>query len=157
MRHCHPAGLANASGLVGRNLMLHPWPFVRGYAPHPVDGDRGPVVTIFSKQFYETDPARDFVRGYMLQFSRVVGWAGEAIFGAETGAIPWGEGHHAALRERVFRRLSIGVACEDLPEPHNRVTLDPVLKDSDGIPAARSVYRLSSSPLTSSSPRVVMR
>ena len=26
-----PAGLANSSGLVGENLMLHPWPLVFGY------------------------------------------------------------------------------------------------------------------------------
>ena len=26
-----PNGLANSSGLVGRNLMLHPWPIVSGY------------------------------------------------------------------------------------------------------------------------------
>src|SRR5262252_7218680 len=29
-----------------------------------------------------------------------------------------------------------------LPEPHNRVMLDPVLKDSDGIPAPRIDYTI---------------
>jgi choline dehydrogenase-like flavoprotein len=33
--------------------------------------------------------------------------------------------------------------CEDLPEPHNCVTIDPDLKDSDGIPAPKINYRLS--------------
>ena len=33
--------------------------------------------------------------------------------------------------------------CEDLPEETNQVTLDPELKDSDGIPAPRITYRLS--------------
>jgi choline dehydrogenase-like flavoprotein len=142
-----PDGLANSSGLVGRNLMLHPWPFVRGYAPEPVDGDRGPVVTVFSKEFYETDPARDFIRGYMLQFSRVIGVGGEAVVDLETGGLPWGADHHPAFRDRVFRRLSVGVACEDLPEEHNRVSLDPVLKDSHGIPAARIDYTMSDNTL----------
>ena len=32
---------------------------------------------------------------------------------------------------------------EDLPEPHNRVTLDPELCDSDGIPAPKIEYTLS--------------
>ena len=36
-----PNGLANSSGLVGRNLMLHPWPQVCGYVDEEVDGDRG--------------------------------------------------------------------------------------------------------------------
>jgi choline dehydrogenase-like flavoprotein len=31
---------------------------------------------------------------------------------------------------------------EDLPEEHNRVTLDPVLKDSNGIPAPRIDYTI---------------
>jgi choline dehydrogenase-like flavoprotein len=33
--------------------------------------------------------------------------------------------------------------CEDLPEEHNTVTLDPVLKDSSGIPAPKISYTLS--------------
>ena len=33
--------------------------------------------------------------------------------------------------------------CEDLPERHNTVTLDPDLVDSDGIPAPKINYQLS--------------
>jgi choline dehydrogenase-like flavoprotein len=33
--------------------------------------------------------------------------------------------------------------CEDLPEEHNTVTLDPDLKDPDGIPAPKLNYTLS--------------
>jgi choline dehydrogenase-like flavoprotein len=33
--------------------------------------------------------------------------------------------------------------CEDLPEAHNRVTLDPELTDSHGIPSPRIDYTLS--------------
>jgi len=33
--------------------------------------------------------------------------------------------------------------CEDLPEEHNQVTLDPELKDSHGIPAPKIDYTLS--------------
>jgi choline dehydrogenase-like flavoprotein len=36
----------------------------------------------------------------------------------------------------------IGI-CEDLPEAHNTVTLDPVLKDAHGIPAPKIDYTLS--------------
>ena len=36
-----PDGLANSSGLVGRNLMLHPWPMISGYVDEPLDGGRG--------------------------------------------------------------------------------------------------------------------
>ena len=33
--------------------------------------------------------------------------------------------------------------CEDLPEEHNTVTLDPELTDSNGIPAPKIDYTLS--------------
>jgi choline dehydrogenase-like flavoprotein len=36
-----------------------------------------------------------------------------------------------------------GIIAEDLPEENNRVVLDPVLKDSDGIPAPKLIYRMS--------------
>ena len=138
-----PDGIANSSGLVGRNLMLHPWPIVSGYVDEPLDGGRGPITCLWSKQFYETDPQRGFVRGYTLQFGRGVGPMTQALVGAAAGHVPWGRGHHAAYRELIDRRLSIGVACEDLPEEHNRVTLDPLLKDGNGIPAPRIDYTLS--------------
>ena len=35
------------------------------------------------------------------------------------------------------------IICEDLPEEHNRVTLDPDLTDADGIAAPKITYRLS--------------
>ena len=142
-----PNGLANSSGLVGKNLMLHPWPMVQGYVDQEVDGDRAPMLSLWSKEFYETDPARDFVRGYTLQFSRGTGIVNEAIAGAAAGQIPWGIAHHRAYRDRVYHRLQIGVACEDLPEEHNRVVLDPVLTDSHGIPAAKIEYTLSENTL----------
>ena len=138
-----PNGLANSSGLVGKNLMLHPWPVVVGYVDEEVDGGRGPLLCMWSKQFYETDPTRDFVRGYTLQFGRGLGPVTEAIGSMEHGRLPWGADHHRAFRGLVNHRLNIGVATEDLPEEHNRVTLDPVLTDSHGIPAAKIDYTVS--------------
>ena len=138
-----PDGLANASGLVGKNLMLHPWPQVFGYVDERVDGDRAPMTVMWSKEFYETDPARDFVRGYTLQFSRGTGPVNEAITSMVAGRLPWGAAHHGVYRQLLHKRLQIGIACEDLPEEHNRVTLDPVLKDSHGIPAPRIDYVIS--------------
>ena len=137
-----PNGLANSSGLVGKNLMMHPWPMVQGYVEQTVDGDRAPMLSLWSKEFYETDPNRDFVRGYTLQFSRGTGAVNEAVSSASLGLLPWGNEHHRAYRERMNHRLQIGVACDDLPEEHNRVVLDPVLKDSHGIPAPKIEYRI---------------
>ncbi len=138
-----PNGLANSSGLVGKNLMLHPWPVVRGYIDEEIDGDRAPMTVLWSKQFYETDATRDFVRGYTLQFSRGTGLVNEAVSSVSAGLLPWGRDHHRTFRKLAYRRLLIGVACEDLPEERNRVTLDPELKDGSGIPAPRIDYTIS--------------
>jgi len=138
----HPNGLANSSGLVGKNLMLHPWPIVSGYVDEPLDRGHGPLTCMWSKQFYETDPKRDFVRGYMLQLGRGAGPVTQAMMGVAGGQLPWGRAHHHVYRELLDHRVGIGVACDDLPEEHNRVTLDPVLKDSNGIPAPRIDYTI---------------
>ena len=56
--------------------------------------------------------------------------------------IPWGAGHHEAFASAFRPHASASASCcEDLPEEHNRVTLDPRLTDSHGIPAPKINYR----------------
>ncbi len=138
-----PDGIANSSGLVGRNLMFHPYARTFGYFEEELDGNRGPGNCIWSQEFYETDRSRGFVRGYTFEFNRGQGAINAAIHGLETGRIPWGDAHHDAYRKLFRHRTGMVAICEDLPEEHNRVTLDPVLKDSNGIPAPKISYTLS--------------
>src|SRR5947199_202735 len=63
-----PNGLANSSGLVGKNLMFQPYGQVYGYVEAPTDSNRAPPTCLWSKEFYDTDPSRGFVRGYGIQF-----------------------------------------------------------------------------------------
>ncbi len=137
-----PNGLANSSNQVGRNLMFHPYVSIWGWFNEELDGERGPDNAMWSHEFYETDRARGFVRGFIWEFSRGSGTAATAIEGVDSGAIPWGAGHHAAYRSRHRRGTGLGAILEDLPDPNNRVTLDPVLRDSNGIPAPRIAYAL---------------
>jgi len=59
---------------VGRqNLMFHPYALLYGYVDEPTDSNRAPPTCLWSKQFYETDLSRGFVRGYAFQFGRGVG------------------------------------------------------------------------------------
>jgi len=139
-----PEGLANRSGLVGKNLMLHPWGVVRGAFDAPLDSQLGPMsCSLWSQQFYETDRSRGFVRGYNMQVIRGFGPVATARMGVARGDIPWGEGHHEAFARRFGRSMTIGICCEDLPEECNAVTLDPTLTDSNGIPAPKITYRIS--------------
>jgi choline dehydrogenase-like flavoprotein len=141
--HRFPNGIANSSGLVGKNLMFHPYVLNYGYVDEPLDGNHGPPLCLWSAEFYETDPKRDFVRGYTFQFNRGQGSIMETIVSTAAGRLPWGEEHHRIYREQLLnRRIGLSAICEDLPEEHNRVTLDPVLKDSSGIPAPRVDYTI---------------
>jgi choline dehydrogenase-like flavoprotein len=139
-----PNGLANSSGQVGRNLMFHPCAYIHGYVDEPMDANRAPPTCLWSKEFYETDPSRDFVRGYMIQFVRGMGTVNEAITSEANGLLPWGAGHHKTFRRLNGHRIAMNLLFEDLPEAHNRVTLDPVLKDGHGIPAPKIDYTISS-------------
>ena len=139
-----PDGLANRSGLVGKNLMFHPFSAVSGVFPEQLDSYKGPIGTImFSHEFYETDLRRGFVRGYGLQIVRQSGPVHTALGGFLGQPVPWGREHHRVFKERFNRMISIGVMGEDLPETINEVTLDPELADSDAIPAPLVRYRLS--------------
>ncbi|MEI8301892.1 MAG: GMC family oxidoreductase [Burkholderiales bacterium] len=138
-----PEGLANRSGLVGRNLMFHPYALIRGYFDQPLDGFHGPGISIWSQEFYETDRNRGFVRGYTFQFNRGQAPVMAGMTGMANGLVPWGADHHRAFRAHFGNSASMMGICEDLPEEHNTVTLDPVLTDGHGIPAPRISYTLS--------------
>jgi choline dehydrogenase-like flavoprotein len=139
-----PDGLANQSGLVGRNLMFHPYAMVRGVFDQPLGGHRGPIgCSLISQEFYETDLSRGFVRGYSFELLRGMGPVSTALWGMSAGRLPWGAGHHEAYADVFARTAGVLAICEDLPELHNCVTLDPELTDGNGIPAPRIQYRLS--------------
>jgi choline dehydrogenase-like flavoprotein len=138
-----PDGLANRSGLVGKNLMFHPYASISGIFDAPLDGTRGPVDCIWSQEFYETDLGRGFLRGYTYEMTRGRGAVMTALTGMLSGRIPMGQGHHEAYRGLHDRITGMVAICEDLPEEHNTVTLDPALTDSDGIPAPKISYTLS--------------
>ncbi len=139
-----PDGLANRSGLVGKNLMFHPYGMVTGIFPEPLEGYKGPTgCCIISQEFYETDASRGFLRGYSFEMVRGMGPVSTALLAMTTGRVDWGAGHHAAYQEMWDRTAGMVVICEDLPEECNTVTLDPELVDADGIPAPRITYRLS--------------
>jgi choline dehydrogenase-like flavoprotein len=138
-----PDGLANSSGLVGKNLMLHPYAMVNGVFDEPIEGYKGPTgCCLMSQEFYETDLSRGFVRGYTIETLRGNGPVSTALAGLG-GDIPWGAEHHREFANRFDRSAGMVMICEDLPEQHNSVTIDADLVDSDGIPSPKLNYRLS--------------
>ena len=84
-----PDGLANSSGLVGKNLMFHPFATATGVFDEPIDGHKGPRgCSLLSQEFYETDLSRGFVRGYMMQIARSSGPVNTSLGGlGDHGAV----------------------------------------------------------------------
>ena len=143
-----PHGLANNSGLVGRNPMFHPVSMVMGVFDEQLEGYKGSLgCMIVSSEFYETDLSRGFVRGYNFQMIRNSGPAVTAQGFVTTSPIPWGSDHHRVFDERFGRTITVAMMGEDLPESHNRVDLDPTLTDGDGIPAPKVDYMMSENSL----------
>ena len=143
-----PDGLANSSGQVGKNFMIHPFRMLEGVFEHRVDGWRGPFgIPAMSQQFYETDPSHGFLRGYTLLLERSFGPLHQAWGSFAGHPIPWGRDHHRVMRRRFGHLIRVTVLGEDLPEAHNRVELDADLTDSNGIPAPKVFYTYSKNSL----------
>lgn len=129
-----PQGLANGSGLVGRNLMRH---FIDLYL---VEADRASLTAGFDNRFKEF-AFNDFYRvdgvrlGSVQSFGRLP--PPEMIFGTlkselKAGALPWLAGAMSLarpvmvsfLKKMVDRSITLATIIEDLPYLENQITPD---------------------------------
>jgi choline dehydrogenase-like flavoprotein len=131
----YPHGLANDHDQVGRYIMVQGAPQVAGRFPDRLHMFKAPPPEISSEQFYETDAARGFARGFAIQTvgPQPIAWAEHVLADGH-----WGQ----ALREymRDYNHwYTLGALSELLPRAENRVTLaDDV--DGHGLPVARMDY-----------------
>jgi choline dehydrogenase-like flavoprotein len=131
----HPHGLGNAHDQVGRYIMVQGATQVAGRFPEPLRQYKAPPPEICSEQFYETDPGRGFARGFSIQTvgPLPIAWAEHVL----------ADGHWG-VRLREYMRdynhwTTLGLLCELLPQPDNRVTLADET-DAHGMPVARLDY-----------------
>jgi choline dehydrogenase-like flavoprotein len=126
-----PDGLCNDFDQVGRYLMVQGAPQTAGRFAAEVRMYKAPPPEVSTEQFYETDPARGFQRGFSIQTVSPlpITWAEHV---AAQGH--WG----GALREYMSDYVHwacLGGLCEFLPQPGNRVTLAEE-RDRYGLPVA---------------------
>lgn len=137
--------IANSSGLVGRNLTYHFQTFTVGGFPFSLHGERGRSVTHLHDDFVAPTPddlaaARSvglpWFRGGIVEHGSAAHPIQEAL------TYPAGPQHSRAMRDSSLRdRLWVfTMQGEDLPQPVNRVDLDPSVKDAWGFPAGRVTY-----------------
>ncbi len=129
-------GLANSSGLLGKNLMVQSNQAVFGRMDEEVRWYKGPPSLTITEHWNYQDKGKDFNGGYcwMAQGPLPIEWAA-----VQTGARGlWG----SALRDAMLdynHQVGVKMVGEMLPYEHNRVTLADE-KDQYGLPIARITY-----------------
>lgn len=126
-----PQGLANSSGQVGRNYMRHTTGSVYAVFDKPVHMYRGTTMAGIVRDEARNDPKRGFVGGYELE-TLSLGLPFTAAF-LNPGA--WGRSFTSALDDYP-NMAGLWIVGEDMPREQNRVTLDPKVKDRNGMQVA---------------------
>jgi len=130
-----PDGLANSSGMVGRNFMSHPTWQVFGTFEEPINAFKGMQMgQVMVQDYYQPNARNGYARGYVLisymmtpiTYANLSG----SFYGAEFKEFLHDYAHTAAWWAHA----------EGLPSADNRITLDPELKDNRGLPVARLTY-----------------
>ncbi len=130
-------GLANESGLVGRNFMETLFWASGGLYPEPLGSHRGLPSDAICWDFNAPDAIPGVVGGCRFSPSTAeadligpVSYARRVVGG-------WGRSHKASMREQFGRMLSIGGIGENLPDEKSFIDLDPNEKDAFDLPRAR--------------------
>ncbi|MBL8209840.1 MAG: GMC family oxidoreductase [Bryobacterales bacterium] len=135
-----PNGLANSSGLVGRNLMWDNSHGVQALFEHPLHDYKSIRVTRVLHDFYRADAKRGFYGGGAMDARFGSFPAAFALNGLPAGTPRWGLEYKKALAEYFPRTMMVVGHSTSLPVENNRVDLDPQAKDAWGLPAVRITF-----------------
>ncbi|MGN6425507.1 MAG: GMC family oxidoreductase [Leifsonia sp.] len=130
-----PDGLCNDFDLVGRYLMVQGAPQTAGRFEQEIRMWKAPPPEVSTEQFYETDPAKPYQRGYSIQTVSPlpITWAEHVMAQGR-----WGADLRRYMSDYVHWAC-LGALCEFLPQARNRVTLAEE-KDRYGLPVAHFSY-----------------
>ena len=132
----YPDGLANSSGLVGKNLMTQSNQAVWGVMEDEVRWNKGPPSTAITEH-WNYDDAKDFHGGYC--------WMGQGPLPIEWAAVQtgsrglWGQALHDAMLD-YNHMVGVKMVGEMLPNEANRVTLAGD-RDQYGLRVAQITYK----------------
>ena len=132
------SGLANSSDCVGRYLMAQAGNVVLGRFQEPVRMYKAPPAHALTEAFYETDPKRDFARGFAIQTVGPLPIGFSKHMMVAKGA--WGWGLRRVMMD-YNHWAGFGLLGEILPHAENRVQLAEE-KDRFGLPVAKVTFNL---------------
>lgn len=129
-----PNGIGNENDWVGRNLQGHAYPHAFGLFEEEIYDDFGPGSSVGICDFNHHNPgiigggylANSFIR-MPYSFSGV----------RPPGEKLWGKEHKSFQRDNFKRMAEVHGPFQEIPNFHQRVEVDPVVKDFWGIPVAR--------------------
>ncbi|MDH4038295.1 MAG: GMC family oxidoreductase N-terminal domain-containing protein [Candidatus Krumholzibacteria bacterium] len=133
-----PEGLANSSGLLGKNFFEHIAIFAHGRFEERLDPWRGTPTGGMIQDNYATRSSNGFARGWTTIVTANSHWP----LGMARRIPGWGAAHKNRVRELFGHSVCVASIGEQLPDERNRIMLDPTVKDSFGLPAPRLVNEL---------------
>ena len=131
-------GLANSSDTVGRYLMAQAGNVIAGRFDDPIRMYKAPPAHALTEEFYETDPKRDFARGFAIQTVGPLPISFAKQLANAKGAWGW------SMRREMMdynHWAAFGFLGEILPHAENRVQLADE-RDRFGIPIAKTTFSL---------------
>jgi choline dehydrogenase-like flavoprotein len=141
-----PAGLANSSGLVGKNLISHTSSGVQGYLPSlegsAVQNDDGTEAGhAYVSSFYWEKPHPNFPKGYhiIVDSGARIGTDNPSFAANVPG---FGSDFKRDVRKRYPALLSLYSQNGMIPSPERYLTLDPQVKDIYGLAVPKIHFNL---------------
>jgi choline dehydrogenase-like flavoprotein len=131
----HPRGLGNNSDHVGRHLQGHYYPGVQARFADDVVDNVGPGPSIATCQWNHGNDG--IIGGGMLANEFVKLPVIFAKWAWDPDVPRWGIEAKRYMRDAYRKTIHVQGPLQDVPSPDSRVTLDPVVRDSRGIPVAR--------------------
>ena len=125
-----PDGLANSSGMVGKNYMRHMTGSVYGIFEEPVHMYRGTTMAGIITDESINDPDRGFFGGYEMETVSI----GPAFTAAFLNPGAWGREFSAAM-DSYTNMAGMWLVGEDMPQETNGITLSDE-QDQHGMPVA---------------------
>ena len=125
----YPDGLANSSGLVGKNYMRHMTGSVYAIFDKPVRMWRGTTMAGIITDESVNDPKRGFFGGYEMETLSI----GVPFMAAFLNPGAWGREFTSAM-DGYENMAGMWLVGEDMPQESNGVSLHPEIKDQYGLP-----------------------